>query len=206
MKKEAEDLEQRLQDEPSYIQDVNLERKKRLDDQKIEYYDLKQSCRSLENFAEQIRKLEEHGFVEVEGDNIDEALVYLPERYWEGVIQDALDKGGVEDSVYSSALGTMIAFSLKDRTILTLKILCMVLNKNSEDGEVSVEEFERMYASRGKESRKATLFRRRDGTKDEEIRAIVSDDGEILQFNREMVRANERWRDRTNERVMQRRT
>lgn len=171
----------------------------------IPFPELKSKCQDLSQrqFLLNIQRLEDYGFIETDrsGGWLD-SMVWLPPRYWNGIIEDTLRRGH-EDSIYTSALGTMIAHACQNKTVATLKVIVLALNKHGE--EIDRKDFEEEYISHGVSVRKMINFMKRDSQKNEQIKAIPRADERVLRFNREMVRTNERWLNRTRERTRRRR-
>lgn len=213
-RKEAKDMEYKLQENPDEHKDVSLAMSKRIKHLKngeIPYSRIKSACSSMNHssFLEYLEYLERNGYIE-KNDSSDwvNATIRLPNRYWDGIIEDRMKKGQ-EDSVYSSALATMIAHTSyitkrgNRKTIKTLKVLSLILNKYDE-GEISKKKLKEEYNNMGLSTRKLNAFLKRDQGKDDQISAIETDNEEKVVFNREMVRANNRWLDRTRKRVQER--
>jgi len=204
MKREAEDLRDRLtKDEAHYMYlgtyDSMKKRLERLEKMQIPFVEIKSICRDLSprKFLENIEMLEYFGFVETnKSGGWEGSLIWLPPRYWDGIIDDAINRGS-EDSIYSAALGTMIAHASRRKTIKTIKPIVNALNE-SNDGEITESEVKEKYIEQQLGVRKWFNFKRRDSQKNDQIKAIVYDDGRKIIFSREMVLANKRWLTRTN--------
>ncbi len=205
MKREAEDLRSRLTaDEAHYMYIGTYEKMKRrlerLEKMQIPFIEVKSVCRGLSprQFLEHIEMLEESGFIETNrSGGWERSLVWLPRRYWDGIIDDAISRGS-EDSIYGSALGTMIAHASRGKTVRTLKPIVNVLNK-SKDGETTENEATEEYIKQQLGVRKWYNFKKRDSMKNEQIKAIVYADGRKIIFSREMVLANRQWLTMTHE-------
>lgn len=211
-KKSSEKKEILLSNETDYrrmgIYDVWKEDVDRLKEGKLSFEELKNSCKDLKSrkkFLDNINKLEEYGFIDTDRTSRwDGSYIWLPDRYWEGIIDDAIYRGK-DNSVYSSELGKMIAFACRENPVSTLKVIVRAINL--ADGQKIPEgQLKEKYLESGLSERKFINFRDRDASKNEDIRAIVDDDGEILTFNREMVRVNNRWLERARERFNERHT
>ena len=209
-KKEAMKIEKRLINEEARLMGLGLyddmkARMEALNEGKISFEEIRTVCQrlSMEKFFENIDMLESSGFIETDRSGRWEgATVWLHKRIWSTVIDDALTRGH-EDSIYCSALGKMIAHATQEKTIKTVKAIVNILNRYKED-LVPSEAFFNEYNALGIDIGKAYNFKKRDSTKNVQIRAIVSDDGRHLQFNREMILANRRWREITNVRLRSR--
>lgn len=209
-KKEAKQyLEKLTNDEAHYRQlgvyDVMKQRMEALNEGKIPFPELKSVCQylSLDKFFENLDMLEAKGFIKTDrSGSWDEASVWLPERLWGTIVEDAITRGQ-EDTIYSSALGTMIANATQKKTIRTIKAIVNILNRYEND-PVPSQDFFQEYRVLGVDVRKAYNFKKRDSSKNIQIRALINDDGRFLQFNREMVLVNKRWREITNTRLRRR--
>ena len=199
-----------LRERESFLRENGLyekveERANILENMHIPFPEIKSECLDLSQrrFLLNIQRLEDHGFIETDrtGGWLD-STVWLAPRYWNGIMEDTLRRGH-EDSIYTSALGTMIAHACQNKTVETLKVIVIALNKHGE--EIDRRDFEEEYDSHGVGVRKMFNFIKRDSQKNEQVKAIPRADERVLRFNREMVRTNERWLARTRERVQRRR-
>jgi hypothetical protein len=211
MRIEADKLQRDLAEREEYywrmgVYDAMQRRMEKLKEMKIPFRALKDCCLELRirAFLRNVQYLEEKGFIETNrtrgGDDMDAweaSTIWLPRRLWDGILDDAIVRGS-ESSVYTSALGTMIAHAAQGKTISTLKAIVNALNR-SKNGEMTHEELADEYAKKGLSARKMYNFSKRDAQKTGEIKAIASDDGRRVIFSREMLLVNRLWRERTNE-------
>jgi len=204
-KEEAKNLEDRLTNEEVHYRTIGVyekmeERKERKEKGKIPIQEIKTifSDTSRGAFLKNINMLEEKGFIETNSKGWNNCDVWLPERYWGDIIEEAVERGK-EESVYSAALGKMIAFSSMKSPTKTMKAIVIALNKHGID--MKREELKEIYLQEGLGERKMINFLKRDQSKEEEIRAIENLGERELQFKRELERANERCLKRARQRA-----
>ncbi len=209
--KEAKEFEKNLVDnELHYIQlgtyDTMRKRLDRMKEGKIQFSELKMTCIDLSQsrFMANLNMLESSGFIETDRKQgeWDMCQVWLPKRHWDGIIEDSLTKGQ-EESVYSSALATMIAHASQNKTVKTLKVIYTTLRTHGND-PVSIQYLRNKYNEFGIPVRKLNNFIKRDSQKIDQIKAITNFDGKELLFNREMIRFNTLWEERTRDRFRRR--
>lgn len=202
MKKEAEKLDKRIEKNKEHYETLGTDdsmrrRLSKLKKMKIPFIEVKNACRELTRsvFLDNLSYLEGNGFIitDRKGD-WESSTIWLPERLWNGLIEDA-HVNGQESSVYSSALGTMIAHCTQDRPVSTLIALVNALNQYSK-GEISHEALKNEYFSKGISEKVMINFLEHDSAKAEGIKAIIFDDGQLLRFSREILLANEMVRQR----------
>lgn len=200
-RKEAEEYKNRLVVNGNHYEEIGvyeaLERRvNNLMKMEIPFLELKQACQLTKNqFLENLNMLEKNGFIETNRTRYwDSSVMWLPKRYWEWVVEDVFRSGKSAD-IFISSLSKMIAYASKNKTIKTLQVIVNVLNKH-KDGEITLTEFGEAYAEKRLPYGAMANFIERDSKKAEDIRAITSRDENKLFFNREMLRANEMWRER----------
>ncbi|MFW5902780.1 MAG: hypothetical protein ACOCTT_02755 [archaeon] len=205
-KKEAKDLEDRLINDEVHYRNIGVyesmeERKDKKEEGKIPIQDLKSifSGTNRRVFLQNIKKLEDKGFIETNSQSgWHNCHVWLPDKYWGDIIEESIQRGK-EESVYSSALGKMIAFSSMDSPTKTMKAIVIALNKHGIN--IEREDLKKIYLQEGLGEKKMINFLKRDQSKEEEIRAIENLGERELQFKRELERANERCLQRARDRA-----
>ncbi|MFW6173802.1 MAG: hypothetical protein ACOC5T_08660 [Elusimicrobiota bacterium] len=206
LKKESKDLKDRLIDDEVHYRELGVyktmkERQERLEKGKIPIQDLKTvfNDMSRNTFIGNLRMLKDKGFIELDSKKgWNNSSVWLPKRYWEDILEEAVDRG-MEESVYSSALGKMIAFCSMDSPTKTMKAIVIALAK--EGTNITKENLKEIYLQEGLGERKMINFIKRDQSKEEDIRAVETLGERELQFHIELKRANERCLDRARQRA-----
>lgn len=176
------------------VYDAMDRRVQRLEAMHVPYVELQQLCYDLNRnrFLKNLEYLEKRKFVNTDfSGDWNSATVWLPKDLWGDALQNAVVQTS-EQNVYSSALGTLIAYSAQNKTIRPLKAVVVALNRYP-DGMMTTDNLKQAYIEQRLNQRKLINFKKRDSKKDESIRAIYHDDGRTLQFSREMVRANDLW-------------
>ncbi len=210
MKKEAEEYRARLSANEVHYRtmgtyEVQEKRMKRHEQGKIPFQELKTSFNKMtrRKFYNNLNMLEKNGFIRADKNGWNNSLVWLPDRYWGGIIEEAINRGE-EESIYSSSLGKMIAFASLNKPTGSLKAIIITLKKHGE--KVTREKLKEAYLNEGIGERKMENFIKRDSQKRDDIRAIKYNDGRELHFNRELIRANERILDRARQLSLSRRS
>ncbi len=160
--------------------------------------EVSQAMGGIRKMDDASRVLTEQGFIDLQGRDVHDMTIALTDL-WDGTIEETHRRGTIRDT-FPSELGTMIALGIaaKYRGLrvpqgyTTLMPIIFALTTHPT-GEMTFDELSEEYVVRHLEFKKLANSIVRDARKVEELRMLAFNDGRVIRFGRNTIRAVDLW-------------
>jgi hypothetical protein len=194
---EAKDLERRLQQDKEYYEEIGtyekmIERLNKKKNGEIQFFLIKNACSGLKNVIKSIFLLQEEGYIEIIGDEIEQSYLKLS-SIWDDFIEYTV-KQGYESEIYGSSISRMIASALLKKGFRLIRpIVKALLDSETNGGEINPNKFQKLFEENYLEYRHFTNLIERDQKKPKDIKLIhYRSDSRIL-FNKASLYSVKKW-------------
>lgn len=194
---EAEDLARRLKDDKEYYEKTGIlekmeERLTRKKSGEIPFFFIRNACSGLRNVVKNLFLLQEHGYIEIIGKDIENSYLKLT-LIWDKFIEDTI-KRGYEADIYGSSISKMIASGILLKGFrLIFPIASALMEAEKSKGEMKLEEFKQLFEENELKYRHFTNLIERDQKKPKDIKLIHHLGENKIIFNTASIYAMKQW-------------
>lgn len=196
---EADDLERRLIEDKKYYEEMGTlekmeERLRRKKNGEIPFFFIKNACSGLKNVVRNLYLLEEEGYIEILGDDIENSFLKLSDIWNEFI--DYTIKQGYESNVYGSSISRMIASAILQKGFrLIIPIISALFIADKNKGEILIEDLKELFEENNLEFRHFTNVIERIQKKPKDIKLIRHKSENKIIFNRASIYTVKQWLD-----------
>ncbi len=194
---EAKDLERLLTNDKEYYEETGtyekmIERLNKKKNGEIQFFLIKNACSGLKNVIKNLFLLQEEGYIEIIGDEIENAKLKLS-TIWDDYL-DYVIKQGFESEVYGSSISRMIASALLKKGFRLIHPITKALLKSEKNsGEMNPSDFQKLFEDDDLEYRHFTNVIERDQKKPKDIKLIHHKSDSKIIFNKASLYAAKKW-------------
>lgn len=194
---EARDLERLLTQDKQHYEEIGtydkmMERLKKKKNGEIQFFLIKNACSGLRNVIKSLFLLQEEGYIEIIGEEIEKSYLILS-SIWDEFIDYSV-KQGYESELYGSSISRMIASALLKKGFrLIHPIVKAILKSEKDGGEMKPKEFQKLFEEGDLEYRHYTNVIERDQKKPKDIKLIHHKSDSKIIFNKSSLYTVKKW-------------